>query len=280
MINILQIGGPFLYASNRYIIYYIHSNSKYIKKGLRFFDKSFGLEISKGIATFAALQENPELSLLVYANKPQRHILNYKHKIMDLEKNQDVYMPNNGAAESYCFYMLANWIISNNDSKEKADSCRERFEQMKPICINKDERIELWDYQEGVKQVYSQDKLMTYKMYSKEPVDMDCVKEALIQMKEMNDKKKIFKNKLGVAERIISDGLIGVGQENLNAKKFMRFLKEFMEVSESTYYEGRPEKEKIAKLLTSEPKSKEEEKVIDFAKQFIKKYEELKETKL
>lgn len=72
--NILQIGGPFLYANNRYIIYYIHSNSKYIKKGLRFFDKTARLEFSKGFATFAALQENPELSLLVFMQINRRDI--------------------------------------------------------------------------------------------------------------------------------------------------------------------------------------------------------------
>lgn len=187
-----------------------------------------------------------------------------------------VYKDNNGREYRHCLMMVANLVISHNDSEEDAQSERENFLFIQQLCKNK-YRVSLSDYKEGIKTVYSQGKLTTSKMNTTEPVDMDCVKEAIIQM---NDEKKIKTNKLGVVERIISDGLIGGGKEKMTAREFIDFLKGFIKVTSATYYAGRPASGKIAEWMASENKDTERKKIVSFATKFIQKYSELKETKL
>ena len=173
-----------------------------------------------------------------------------------------------------CLFVFAKVVTTHNDSEEQKEKDAFKYNAIKAL-MDENDTLEMLNYQEGKRMVYKDNKESSYKMSTMEPVDMDCVKEAIIQL---NDEKKIPAKKMAIVERVITDGFIGSGMEDMTANEFMDFLNTFTHVTKTTFYSGRLKKGCLKDWMSITPKTKK--KIVLFAEKFIQKYSDLKEAKL
>ena len=119
-----------------------------------------------------------------------------------------------------CLFAAVKIISTHNDSDEQRMKDREKFEKMKSI-VDEGDTLKFLNYPEGRMVVYKDGKEIPYELETKGPVDMDCVKEAIIQL---NEEKKIPIKKLPIIERVITDNRIHELFKTVHARNLIYIL--------------------------------------------------------